>query len=93
MARDASEERSLGGRARERRSHVGYYLVDKGRSALEKAIGYVPSMSERVRAFLLHFPDYSYLVAIEILDARRDGGSGCLLARAVFRARWSWRYF
>lgn len=67
LARNASEQRSLSGRARERRSHVGYYFVDKGRAALEHAIGCVPSLGERIRAFMLKFPDYSYLVAIELL--------------------------
>ena len=67
LARDASENRGLSGRTRERRMHVGYYLVDQGRAALEKAIGFRPSLAARMRAYLLRFPDYSYLAGIEIL--------------------------
>ena len=67
LARNAQLQASLSGRARERRSHVGYYLVDKGRADLERLIGYKPSFAARLRGFLLKFPDYSYLVAIEVL--------------------------
>jgi len=67
LARDAHAQRSVSGRARERRAHVGYYLMDKGRADLERAIGYRPSLASRMRQFLLKFPDYSYLVAIEVL--------------------------
>ncbi len=67
LARDAGQQRSLSGRARERRVHVGYYLVDKGRATLERAIGYKRTFAEAARAFLLKFPDYSYLAAIEVL--------------------------
>ena len=58
LARDAHAQRSLSGRARERRAHVGYYLVDKGRAELERAIGYKASVASRMRQFLLKFPDY-----------------------------------
>ena len=32
-----------------RRRHVGYFLVDAGRAALERELGYRPSIGERVR--------------------------------------------
>ena len=67
LAREASAMTNLSGRARERRSHVGYYLVDQGRAALEKAIGFKPSAPSRLRTLLLKFPDYSYLAGIELL--------------------------
>ncbi len=37
-----------GGHGDERRSHIGYYLIDKGRAELEEATGYVPPWSERL---------------------------------------------
>jgi cyclic beta-1,2-glucan synthetase len=67
LAHEASELASLSGRARERRSHVGYFLVDKGRAELERTIGFKPTAPSRLRAFLLKFPDYSYLAGIELL--------------------------
>jgi cyclic beta-1,2-glucan synthetase len=67
LAREAYAQTTLSGRARERRSHVGYYLVDKGRADLERFMGYKPSPASRMRQLLLKFPDYSYLVAIEVL--------------------------
>jgi cyclic beta-1,2-glucan synthetase len=67
LARGAQVQASLSGRARERRAHVGYYLVDKGRADLDRAIGYKASLASRMRQLLLKFPDYSYLVAIEVL--------------------------
>ncbi len=67
LAREAHVQASLSGRARERRAHVGYYLMDKGRADLERVIGYRPSLASRMRQLLLKFPDYSYLVAIEVL--------------------------
>jgi len=67
LARRANARANLSGRARERRAHVGYYLVDQGRADLERAIGYKASVASRMRQLLLEFPDYSYLVAIEVL--------------------------
>jgi len=74
LAREASEMASLSGRARERRSHVGYYLVDQGRAVLERAIGFKASPASRARTFLLKFPDYSYLAGIELLTLGIMGG-------------------
>lgn len=52
-----------------KRSHVGYYLVDKGRPALEKAIGYVPRWYQRLgRAVLEHaFSYYSGSIVVVTL--------------------------
>jgi hypothetical protein len=52
-------------RTRERKSHVGYYLVGDGKRVLEGAIGYRPRFAERMQAFVKRWPDFSYILAIE----------------------------
>ena len=54
-------------RVRERQSHVGYYLVGDGRKELEQAIGYRPTMAERTQRLLKRWPDFSYILGIELL--------------------------
>lgn len=46
------------------KSHVGYYLIDRGRAELEKKIGYRPTLPHRFQAWLLHYPSPIYLGAI-----------------------------
>jgi cyclic beta-1,2-glucan synthetase len=53
-------------RGKDRRSHVGYYLVDDGKKILRQAIGYQPSKLTRIRDAVLRGPDFFYLVGIEI---------------------------
>jgi cyclic beta-1,2-glucan synthetase len=53
-------------RLRARRSHVGYYLVDSGLTALKDAIGYRSGIPQRVRDLVLKSSDYFYLVGIEL---------------------------
>jgi cyclic beta-1,2-glucan synthetase len=54
-------------RIKERESHVGFYLVSDGRKALEQAIGYRPTMGERVQRLAKRWPDFSYILGIELL--------------------------
>src|SRR5258706_63614 len=54
-------------RVAERQSHVGYYLVGGGRKALEREIGYWPTFAERLQAFVMRWPDFSYILAIELV--------------------------
>jgi cyclic beta-1,2-glucan synthetase len=54
-------------RVRERQSHVGYYLAGDGRKELERAIGYRPTLAERAQRLLKRWPDFSYILGIEIL--------------------------
>ncbi|MGB6844043.1 MAG: glucoamylase family protein [Candidatus Acidiferrales bacterium] len=55
-------------RARERRSHVGYYLVAEGRQILKRAIRYrEPSPVAHVREAVLRSPDFFYLIGIELV--------------------------
>jgi len=54
-------------RITERQSHVGYYLVGGGRRSLEREIGYRRTIAERVQGFVLRWPDFSYILAIELV--------------------------
>ena len=50
-----------------RRTHVGFYLVDRGRSRLEAIIEYRPPVVERIPRFIHHHPTAFYLAGIEML--------------------------
>lgn len=67
LAREAQRLSSQRGRARQRRTHVGYYLVGPGREQLKKRIGYRARLSDAIRSFALRSPDYLYFVSIELL--------------------------
>jgi hypothetical protein len=54
-------------RLAERQSHVGYYLVGAGRKALHREIGYWPTFAERLQGFVTRWPDFSYILAIELI--------------------------
>jgi cyclic beta-1,2-glucan synthetase len=54
-------------RVRDRQAHVGYYLVGGGRKALEEAIGYRRTSTERVQSFIKRWPDFSYILGIELV--------------------------
>ena len=62
-------------RVRERQSHVGYYLVDDGRKVLEQAIGYRPRMTERIQRLVKRWPDFSYILGIELLTLALIAGA------------------
>ncbi len=52
-------------RQAQRHSHVGYYLVDKGRVLLEREIAYRPQGTAFVRAVLLEAPELFYFLGVE----------------------------
>ncbi|WP_339799823.1 glucoamylase family protein [uncultured Marinobacter sp.] len=52
----------------DRRSHVGYYLVDKGRKSLEKTVCYRPSITYRLRQLRWHFRLPLYIGPILLLS-------------------------
>ncbi len=54
-------------RARERRSHVGFYLVSNGLMTLKKAIGYHFTILERIQGITLRWPELFYFIAIEVV--------------------------
>ena len=67
LAQTASKEKLRNNGASDRRTHVGYYLVDKGRTELKSLIGYQPPVSTRIRETVLRSPDYFYLIGIEVI--------------------------
>src|SRR6202030_1132306 len=64
----------------EKQSHVGYYLGGGGRKTLEREIGYRRTFAERVQSFVMRWPDFSYILGIELatcaLIAAADLGAG-----------------
>jgi cyclic beta-1,2-glucan synthetase len=67
LAQSASKEKLRNNGASDRRTHVGYYLMDKGRTELKTSIGYRPPVSTRIRESVLRSPDYFYLIGIEVV--------------------------
>jgi cyclic beta-1,2-glucan synthetase len=51
----------------ERRSHVGYYLIDRGLAELENAFACRPRFGERLRRAVLRHPTVIYLGALSFL--------------------------
>jgi cyclic beta-1,2-glucan synthetase len=58
---------SDGSRAAVRRTHVGFYLVDRGRTQLEAVIGYRPGLAASIRRLILRHPTEFYFTGIEAL--------------------------
>ncbi len=54
-------------RRAERHRHVGYYLVDAGRAALEHQVGYNPPLIEQIGDAIRRKPDAFYLLGFELL--------------------------
>jgi cyclic beta-1,2-glucan synthetase len=50
-----------------RKAHVGYYLIGEGRKQLEQQIQYRPTATERMQVFAKRWPDFSYILSIELL--------------------------
>ena len=57
---------SDGSRAAIRRAHVGYYVVDRGLSALRMAIEWRPRLRQRITNAVLRNPSAYYLISIEL---------------------------
>jgi hypothetical protein len=55
-----------GDRASERKSHVGYYMLAEGRREFEREIGYRRTAGERMKRFIKRWPDFSYILGIEL---------------------------
>lgn len=49
------------------KSHIGYFLVDKGRREFEKECGYKPAIKKRMVKFILKHPTVLYLSCISLL--------------------------
>src|SRR5215471_12189815 len=57
---------SDGSRAAIRRAHVGYYVVDRGLSALRMAIEWRPRLRQRITNAVLRNPSAYYLISIDL---------------------------
>jgi hypothetical protein len=55
------------GRAAVRRSHAGFFLVDKGLAVLKETLGYRRPLPERVSNLVLQSPNAFFLFGIELL--------------------------
>ena len=66
LAEEAGDFADAGRSVERRRTHVGYYLVDRGLSELRMAIGYRPAVAERLRNFVLRHATALYLSGIEL---------------------------
>ena len=53
-------------RATERRSNVGYYLVDAGAHRLKRSIGYRPSLKKKIKDAVLEWPEVYYVAGVEL---------------------------
>jgi cyclic beta-1,2-glucan synthetase len=62
-----AESISDGSRAAVRRTHVGYYLTDKGVAQLESVIEYRPPIWLALSRFVLRHPTGFYLTSVELL--------------------------
>jgi len=67
LASAAREEWASRPHIRDRRSHVGYYLVGDGRALLEKQLRFRPTFAESVQRAILSWPEAYYFVGIEVL--------------------------
>jgi len=90
LASEAAARTDVGDVERVRRTHVGYYLIDRGLPELERAARYRPPAAEVVRTATGRFPLLAYLGAIAAVTAaicgylwsiaQADGLSGWRLA-------------
>ncbi|MEZ5362995.1 MAG: hypothetical protein R2748_11810 [Bryobacterales bacterium] len=67
LAREAQHKPAGDARHNERRSHVGFYLIDDGKRALARAVRYRPALGERIRDHILRRPTGYYLLAVELI--------------------------
>jgi cyclic beta-1,2-glucan synthetase len=51
----------------ERKSHVGYYLVAEGQKQLSAQLGYRRGVTERLQGLIKRWPDFTYVLSIELL--------------------------
>ena len=66
LARAAQQTRHASVRVRQRKAHVGYYLIGAGRAVLKGAIGYRAPVLRRIRDAVLGSSDFFYLIGIEL---------------------------
>ena len=64
---ETARQAAAGGSATDRAAHVGYHLVDRGRSDLEADLGYQPSLGIRAHRVLQRHAALLYLGSIALL--------------------------
>jgi cyclic beta-1,2-glucan synthetase len=67
LARQARARSYRDARVKLRESHIGYYLIGKGREVLAERVGYSPGFWQKLRLLLLRHPDEFFLPGIAIL--------------------------
>jgi cyclic beta-1,2-glucan synthetase len=67
LAREAVAEPANDSRIKQRRIHVGYYLIDKGFPRLAERTGFHPPLAERARATIRAQADNFYITGIELI--------------------------
>lgn len=72
VARLVLDKAELGKEEVER--HVGYYLIDQGRSSIETQVNYRPSTINGIRRWILNHPTLTYLGSAALLLAVIDAG-------------------
>jgi len=67
LAREAAPQSFHDPRILQRRSHIGYYLVDKGFPQLASRVNFHPRVSDRIRATIRSNADDFYITGIELI--------------------------
>ncbi len=67
-----AREAQLAAPENDRRHHVGYYLISRGRFLLEKELGYPPTVRERLARFIFRHPVLGYLSTIALRHRSDD---------------------
>ena len=68
MARQAAGRKGEDPRLHLRRTHIGYYLVDKGFPQLANRIGFHPPMLDRMRQFIREHGEDFYITGIQVVS-------------------------
>lgn len=68
LARQCSEQPSGDPRMQQRRSHIGYYLIDKGFSRLASQVGFHPTLSLRMRSWIRNSAEDFYIGGVLVLS-------------------------
>lgn len=68
LARNAQDKSQAAKQNPARKSHVGFYLIDAGRSLLEKNVNYQPGLKASLRRWFLAHPTSTYLGSIGFIS-------------------------
>ena len=68
LARDAATRAGEDPRMHLRRTHIGYYLVDKGFPTLSHHIGFHPPMLDRMRRYINEHGEDFYITGIQVMS-------------------------